>query len=762
MWSNFLRMTSHDVASGTDGLAVDKKEEAVDTQPINALAALSFQNSYFTASETSSITSDVGNMTAAESIIPVKRSGLPSNRSSNCFLELPSYLFGGSLSVSGDDEDYKSCNEGAESLSPPRYPQKGVSVDPLIAAFLGTSFLPFPDTFRNARTSFAPVHDNFVIPSARHYSAEQGMKVPSYIPANQLEITPTSNASFVNPIEVTYVGDFEKKKKKKNAAKKAMRKLKNGLKRKKKNKNCDMPLDSSAPSVASKLSSNQTSDSFLSLPGLVLTNSTEASLDDVMTSDQGMKKLMKMQQNIAIIKSQSKDLENKSRLCNNRIQTLVQSIEGLESTLQTLALQLQTENQTLKANLSAISRLEKNRKELELEETDLKQNMLILKSSSQTEDSTSNLTNRERTITVDSFMTAKSPTSSTTSSPVGDLSETISPVNTAIAVSSLIDENPRSPVSESDITIKVGQKKHEQSPQNLVRSSSYLRVDDLDIHTKEETSSHHDSKTVVSENIDSSRSKLFSLERDDRQQVFDALCQRGYKYATDEGPRWSPDKGTERLLSKQGVGNNEWKSAPGKNILVWSGKIDDVGGFGTNLPIIKSRGNINANAHDVMDLLIDSSRVKEYNKMSLGRTDKFSYPSCDNNADLIVSKVIHSLSKPPIIRKNIELLSLIHARKLDEVISDGHKGYIVVSRSVWENELTVPDENGKSQRSTGDAIRSEMLLGVNYIREIEDNVAELTTVTHLFTPGIPTFGAKKIALLAAANFIRDIQGIFEN
>ena len=753
-------MTFHDVTNGTDGLVVNKKEEQAETQPRNALAALSFQNSYYTASESSSITSDVGNVTAVESTIPVKRCSLPSNRSNNCFFEVPSYLFGGSLSVSGD-EDYKSCDEGAESLSSPRYPEKGVPVDPLIAAFLGTSFLPFPDTFRNARASFAPINDNFVIPSARHYSAEQGMKIRNFIPENQIKITPNQNASFITPVEVSCIDEiekFEKKKKRKSAAKKAMNKLKKGLKRKKKNKNSD----SSAPSVASKLSSNQTCDSFLSLPGLVLTNSSEGSLDDIITAEQGMKKLTNLQQNIANIKSQSKDLEHKSRLCNSRIQTLVQSIEGLESTLQTLAHQLQTENQTLKSNLSAIVRLEKNQQQLELEENNLKQSISILKSPYQPESANWNGRSRERTSTVDSFITAKSPTSSTTSSPVGDLSEISTPVNNAVIVSSVVDDIPRSPVSESDITIKSGQKKQEQSPSSLVRSTSFVRIDDLDLGTDEDPSSHDDSKMTDSENIDSSRSKLFSLERGDRQLVFDALCQRGYKYATDEGPRWSPDKGTERLLTKQGIGNNEWKSAPGKSILVWSGKIDDIGGFGTNLPIIKARGNISADAHDVMDLLVDSSRVKEYNKMSLGRTDKFCYPSCDKNTDLVVSKVIHSLSKPPIIRKNIELLSLIHARKLDEVINDGHKGYIVVSRSVWENEVTVPDENGKSQRSTSDAIRSEMLLGVNYIREIEENVAELTTVTHLFTPGIPTFGAKKIALLAASNFIRDIQAIFDN
>jgi hypothetical protein len=69
----------------------------------------------------------------------------------------------------------------------------------------------------------------------------------------------------------------------------------------------------------------------------------------------------------------------------------------------------------------------------------------------------------------------------------------------------------------------------------------------------------------------------------------------------------------------------EWYQAldSSQEVLVWVGKSisskDDA--YGAELPIIKSTSIIHQSPKYLAELLLDSSRVQVYNKMSLGRTD---------------------------------------------------------------------------------------------------------------------------------------------
>jgi len=51
----------------------------------------------------------------------------------------------------------------------------------------------------------------------------------------------------------------------------------------------------------------------------------------------------------------------------------------------------------------------------------------------------------------------------------------------------------------------------------------------------------------------------------------------------------------------------------------------------------------------------------------------------------------------------------------------------------------------------------EMLLGVNFVRELEGNKCEITVISHVFTPVAPPFGAKQFGLKASANFLKCLQ-----
>jgi hypothetical protein len=158
---------------------------------------------------------------------------------------------------------------------------------------------------------------------------------------------------------------------------------------------------------------------------------------------------------------------------------------------------------------------------------------------------------------------------------------------------------------------------------------------------------------------------------------------------------------------------------------------------------------------------MDSSRVGEYNKMSQGRNDiLYIQKGIDTTADESdygipgEAKIVKSLNKPPLIRRKIEMLSLIYARRLEHA-----DGYLVVSRSVWEDSSATPQSLAK------DTIRSEILLGVNILRPVVGpagtQYCEMTTITHTHTSGVvPDALLRKMGPGQAAKFLEEIQAVF--
>jgi START domain len=152
----------------------------------------------------------------------------------------------------------------------------------------------------------------------------------------------------------------------------------------------------------------------------------------------------------------------------------------------------------------------------------------------------------------------------------------------------------------------------------------------------------------------------------------------------------------------------------------------------------KARAIICTAPRHVVELVMDSSHVGEYNKMSQGRNDiLYIQRGIDTTADKSEygipgeAKIVKSLNKPPLIRRKIEMLSLIYARRLEQQAD----GYLVVSRSVWEDpSATIPQSLAK------DTVRSEILLGVNLFRPIVGpagiQYCEMTTITHTHASGV--------------------------
>jgi hypothetical protein len=219
---------------------------------------------------------------------------------------------------------------------------------------------------------------------------------------------------------------------------------------------------------------------------------------------------------------------------------------------------------------------------------------------------------------------------------------------------------------------------------------------------------------------------------------------------------WTPDSKTERLLRERCPSWMKETFKPGKvcmeaskgsetDVLVWTGSFKH-GLYGGDLPAIRTAGVVAMSAKGLLDLLVDSSRVKEYNKMSLGRTDLQIFQSdmvSEGPFGKSITKIMKSESKPPMVRKPLVFVSILHAKEL----IDG-SGYLIVSRGVHH-----PDEQGCGN--------SEILMGVNLIRKIDgrDDRCVMINVNHIRSALVPMMIAKRIGVAAAMGFINDLRSL---
>lgn len=171
--------------------------------------------------------------------------------------------------------------------------------------------------------------------------------------------------------------------------------------------------------------------------------------------------------------------------------------------------------------------------------------------------------------------------------------------------------------------------------------------------------------------------------------------------------------------------------------------------YGANLPMIRTEAIIeNMKPSEMAELLLDSSRVKIYNKMSIGRTDLREI-SCDKG----IAKIVRNLTQPPVTSKKIESTTFMHARRLND-----EGTYLVVSRAVClpNNDTT----NGSSDDKENG--KSEILLGVNLLEPYDgDRSLKMTSVTHVYAPSLPAMIAARVGVNSAISFVKDIRSTCE-
>jgi hypothetical protein len=474
--------------------------------------------------------------------------------------------------------------------------------------------------------------------------------------------------------------------------------------------------------------------------------------------ESGKKLLLAVKSNLRSTQIKGRKLMSEAQQSSNRVNRLSKTVAELEFKFDMAMRSLEKEKSSVDLNLEKLAHLNATEQALEVQsieiQTKLRNHLNRLENQMSTTpvihvngvewedlsdaEATCNPRNiRPRANTDGSFMTATEP-----SPHVNEIIETRGRCSS--------DSGPNSQGISSVSDSQASMSTEYQKPPGS-RLSSFIRIHDLDI-----------AKSLVESSI-CSRPDVFPIHTDDGHHVLKSLMKLGLKCVTDESDRWVADRSTEKQISKQPPSDDK-RYCPSKDeTLVWCGTFDH--GYKSEVPVIKARALVPTSARQLLDLLFDSSKVKEYNKMSLGREDLHVVKEgidTDNGFINGGAKICRSVSSVPIIRKQIELLTLMHARALDEE-QDGMKGYICVNRSAWEDEKRAPSPS-YDEPSPGNQnyIRSEALLGVNLILELDENECEITTINHFYTPGTPSFGAKQFGMKAATNFLRGLQKQFKD
>jgi hypothetical protein len=195
------------------------------------------------------------------------------------------------------------------------------------------------------------------------------------------------------------------------------------------------------------------------------------------------------------------------------------------------------------------------------------------------------------------------------------------------------------------------------------------------------------------------------------------LALMGERVATNDGP----DEWIKWKLSKDDP----------DGISVWTGKAQKSGCYGSQLPLIKSRSIIPLSCKDMVDLMMDSSKVPVYNTWSMGRKDCW---VLDDHTKIVQNRV-----KPPIGSRQLVSTTLLHACPLD------NDAWVIVSRAV--RGFPEPE----------DASKTEILLGVNLVEPLGDNSCRLTSVNHVYTSGVPTMLAESLGVKSAVKFVNDLR-----
>eukprot|EP00752_Nemacystus_decipiens_P001578 g1539.t1 len=189
--------------------------------------------------------------------------------------------------------------------------------------------------------------------------------------------------------------------------------------------------------------------------------------------------------------------------------------------------------------------------------------------------------------------------------------------------------------------------------------------------------------------------------------------------------------------AERALGTPGWEEVAQRDgVTVWK-KYFPKDEYGYKYPCVKARGIIEGSAAEVMGMIVDSTRVLEYNRYSKGRTDiEHLGPH---------TKIVWNKAQPPLSKKLHDFCTLMHMQPLD----DEEGSFMLITRATEHPKAPLLDGH----------VRSEILLGVTILRPAKGDPArtEMTTVNHIVSRGVPVMIADKVSTKNAIDFIHNVE-----
>lgn len=155
--------------------------------------------------------------------------------------------------------------------------------------------------------------------------------------------------------------------------------------------------------------------------------------------------------------------------------------------------------------------------------------------------------------------------------------------------------------------------------------------------------------------------------------------------------------------------------------------------------MIKTKAVVHGTPQDIFDMFYNSSRAKEYNKYSVGRTD-----IDDKVGGKSLTKVVWSRTKPPATKRPHDFCTLMHGLKY----SNGT--YVLFSTAIDHPKAPLSPQY----------LRSEILLGATLMIPVGNGMTELTSINHVKSHGIPVFLCNKLSPTVSLGFLREVDALF--
>jgi hypothetical protein len=199
-----------------------------------------------------------------------------------------------------------------------------------------------------------------------------------------------------------------------------------------------------------------------------------------------------------------------------------------------------------------------------------------------------------------------------------------------------------------------------------------------------------------------------------------------------------------KYLSKDAIW--EWMGEENK-VRVWKLKNSSIklNKNDQEWPCVKSTTIINIDAETLMEYLLDSAKVKEYNKYSAGRLDIELLSS--------KSKIVWNTMNIPKVIKPYDFCTLLH-------FYSNPLGNELILVSKCMNHALVPMHKGYS--------RSEKIMGLNVLKKLSNDKengnhrTEITCISHQRYANTPVFMIEKSMMRGKVNYLKKLREVFHS